>query len=127
MKKEFLKVSCFALLSMLSLKAFCGSLVNVNYETHVQFLQTKGEITGCGIGFVGIEDVDTQSQPVRLVTGSMVLSSSGVGITKVGMTTFKYDPSKTQMPDPSLSPVTDYWMRRTGGENRHFVKQETNA
>ena len=116
MKKSLLKVSCFTLLSMLTLEAFCGALVNVNYETDVQLFQTKGEITGCGIGFVGIEDVANQSQQVRLVSGSMVLSSNGVGVTKVGMTTFKYDPSKTQQSDAPRSQVTNYWMRRTGGK-----------
>lgn len=119
MKKSLLKVSCLTLLSMLSLQAFCGALVNVNYETDVQFFQTKGEITGCGIGFVGVEDVGKQSQQVRLVSGSMVLSSNSVGvvgITKVGVATFKYDPSKPQQSDAPRSQVTDYWMRRTGGK-----------
>lgn len=116
MKKLLLKFSCLALLSMVPLHAFCGALVNVNYETDVQFFQSKGEITGCGIGFVGIEDVGNQVQKVRLVSGSMMLSSNGVGVTKVAMTSFKYDPSKTQHSDAPLSQVTDYWMRRTGGK-----------
>lgn len=116
MKKFQLKVLFITLLSALSLNAFSGALVNVKYETDIQFFQTNGEITGCGIGFVGIEDVGNQSQQVRLVSGSMVLSSSEVGVTKVAMTTFKYDPSIKQQPPAPLSQVTDYWMRRTGGK-----------
>ena len=46
----------------------------------------------------------------------MMLSSNGVGVTKVAMTSFKYDPAKTQHSDAPLSQVTDYWMRRTGGK-----------
>ncbi len=116
MKKFQLKVLFFTLLSALSLNAFSGALVNVKYETDIQFFQTNGEITGCGIGFVGIEDVGNQYQQVRLVSGSMVLSSSEVGVTKVAMTTFKHDPSIKQQPPAPLSLVTDYWMRRTGGK-----------
>jgi hypothetical protein len=116
MKKSQLKVLFFTLLSALSLNALSGALVNVKYETDIQFFQTNGEITGCGIGFVGIEDVGDQSQQVRLVSGSMVLSSSEVGVTKVAMTTFKHDPSIKQHPPAPLSQVTDYWMRRTGGK-----------
>ena len=116
MKKSQSMLLFFTLLSALSLNAFSGALVNVKYETDIQFFQTNGEITGCGIGFVGIEDVGNQSQQVRLVSGSMVLSSSEVGVTKVAMTTFKYDPSIKQPPPAPLSQVTDYWMRRTGGK-----------
>ncbi len=103
-------------LSILSLQGVCGTLLNVSFETDVQLFQSKGEITGCGLGFVGIEDGSKFSQQVRLVSGSIALFSSGAGLTKVVMTTLKYDPSRKQQSDAPLSKVTDFWMRRTGGK-----------
>jgi hypothetical protein len=98
MNKSKLKVLFFTLLTVLSLNTFRRVLVNVNYETDVQFFQTNDEITDCGICFVGIEYVGNQPQQVRLVSGSIVLSSSEVDVAKVAVTTLKHGPWIKQQP-----------------------------
>jgi hypothetical protein len=92
-----------------------GNVVNTQFKTQVLISQSNGKLNGCGVRFVGIQEITLNNQVVRVVDGSFNVYSEGIGITKAGMsTTNSNDVIKGNRSSTGVE-IKSYWMRRVGG------------
>lgn len=113
------------LLSLIfSISATAGNVVNTQFKTQVLISQSKGKLNGCGVRFVGIQEITLSNQVVRVVDGSFNVYSEGIGITKAGMsTTNSSDVIKGNRSSTSTE-IKSYWMRRAGGSVNQSVDEK---
>ena len=70
-----------------SISANAGNVVNATFKTQVLISQSNGKVNGCGVRFVGIQEITLNNQVVRVVDGSFNVYAPGIGLTKAGMST----------------------------------------
>jgi hypothetical protein len=70
------------LFSLVAFSVNAGNIVDTTFKTQVLISQNNGEINGCGIRFVGVQDFTSNKQTVRLVDGSFSVFTSGSALTK---------------------------------------------
>jgi hypothetical protein len=104
------------LLSLLfSVSAAAGNVVNTQFKTQVLISQSNGKLNGCGVRFVGIQEITLSNQVVRVVDGSFNVYSEGIGITKAGMSTTNSNEVIKGNRSSTSTEIKSYWMRRVGG------------
>lgn len=110
------------LLSLIfSLSATAGNVISTQFKTQVLISQSKGKLNGCGVRFVGIQEITLSNQVVRVIDGSFNVYSEGIGITKAGMSaTNSNDVIKGNRSSTSTE-IKSYWMRRAGGSVNQSV------
>jgi uncharacterized Zn-binding protein involved in type VI secretion len=104
-----------------SISAIAGNVVSTQFKTQVLISQSKGKLNGCGVRFVGIQDITLSNQEVRVIDGSFNVYSEGISITKAGMSaTNSNDVIKGNRSSTSTE-IKSYWMRRAGGSVNQSV------
>lgn len=105
-----------AFVASFTLSVYAGNVVDTTFSTQALIYQSNGAIDGCGIRFVGIQEITTSNQQLRTVDGSFSIFSPGVALTKVGMS--KTNSTEILNRNLKSSPVSikSYWMRRVGGK-----------
>lgn len=100
---------------VLSISATAGNVVNTQFKTQVLISQSNGKLDGCGVRFVGIQEITLSNQVVRVVDGSFNVYSEGIGITKAGMSTTNSNDVIKGNRSSTITEIKSYWMRRAGG------------
>lgn len=98
-----------------SLSANAGNVVTTMFKTQVLISQGNGKVNGCGVRFVGIQEITLNNQVVRVVDGSFNVYSEGIGITKAGMSTTNSNDVIQGNRSSTSTGIKSYWMRRVGG------------
>jgi hypothetical protein len=106
---------------LFSLSASAGNVVNTLFKTQVLISQSKGKIDGCGVRFVGIQEITLANQVVRVVDGSFNIYSAGIGITKAGMSATNSNDVIKGNRSSTITDIRSYWMRRAGGSVNQSV------
>ena len=111
----------FLISLLFSLSASAGNVVNTLFKTQVLISQSKGKIDGCGVRFVGIQEITLANQVVRVVDGSFNIYSAGIGITKAGMSATNSNDVIKGNRSSTITEIRSYWMRRSGGSVNQSV------
>ena len=111
-----MKLLYLSFATTLSFTANAGNVVDTMFSTQALIYQSKGAIDGCGIRFVGIQEFTSSNQLVRTVDGSFTIFSSGVSLTKVGMSITNSTAVLNRNLNSMQVPIKSYWMRRVGGK-----------
>ena len=98
-----------------SLSANAGNVVTTMFKTQVLISQGNGKVNGCGVRFVGIQEITLNNQVVRVVDGSFNVYSPGIGLTKAGMSTTNSNDVIKGNRSSTNTGIKSYWMRRVGG------------
>lgn len=98
-----------------SLSANAGNVVNAMFKTQVLISQSNGKVNGCGVRFVGVQEITLNNQVVRVVDGSFNVYSPGIGLTKAGMSTTNSNDVIQGGRSLISAGIKSYWMRRVGG------------
>jgi len=104
-----------------SLSANAGNVVTTLFKTQVLISQGNGKVNGCGVRFVGIQEITLNNQVVRVVDGSFNVYSEGIGITKAGMSTTNSSDVLQGNRSSISAGIKSYWMRRVGGSVNQSV------
>ena len=104
-----------------SISATAGNVVSTQFKTQVLISQSKGKLNGCGVRFVGIQEITLSNQVIRVVDGSFNVYSEGIGITKAGMSTTNSDDVIKGNRSSNSTEIKSYWMRRAGGSVNQSV------
>jgi hypothetical protein len=104
-----------------SLSANAGNVVTTMFKTQVLISQGNGKVNGCGVRFVGIQEITLNNQVVRVVDGSFNVYSEGIGITKAGMSTTNSNDVIQGNRSSISTDIKSYWMRRVGGSVNQSV------
>lgn len=104
-----------------SLSANAGNVVTTMFKTQVLISQGNGKVNGCGVRFVGIQEITLNNQVVRVVDGSFNVYSEGIGITKAGMSTTNSNDVIQGNRSSISTDIKSYWMRRAGGSVNQSV------
>lgn len=110
--KNFLR---FLIILAFSLSANAGNVVNAMFQTQVLIIQSNGKVNGCGVRFVGVQEITLNNQVVRVVDGSFNVYSPGIGLTKAGMSTTNSNDVIQGGRSSISADIKSYWMRRVGG------------
>lgn len=111
----------FLISLLFSLSASAGNVVNTLFKTQVLISQSKGKIDGCGVRFVGIQEITSANQVIRVVDGSFNIYSAGIGITKAGMSATNSNDVINGNRSSTTTEISSYWMRRAGGSVNQSV------
>ena len=98
-----------------SISANAGNVVNATFKTQVLISQSNGKVDGCGVRFVGIQEITLNNQVVRVVDGSFNVYAPGIGLTKAGMSTTNSSDVLQGGRSSISADIKSYWMRRVGG------------
>ena len=98
-----------------SLSANAGNVVNAVFKTQVLISQSNGKVDGCGVRYVGVQEITLNNQVVRVVDGSFNVYSPGIGLTKAGMSTINSNDVIKGGRASISTDIKSYWMRRVGG------------
>jgi hypothetical protein len=111
-----MKLILLATIATLTFSANAGSVVDTMFSTQALIYQSNGVIDGCGVRFVGIQEITSKNQPIRTVDGSFSIFSPAVGLTKLGMSKTNSTDVLNRNMNATQVPIKSYWMRRVGGK-----------
>ncbi len=111
-----MKCICFSIITFFAFSASAGNVVDTIFSTQTLIYQSNGVIDGCGVRFVGMQEITSNNQMLRTVDGSFSIFSPGVALTKVGMSKTNSTAVLNKNLTSTQVPIKTFWMRRVGGK-----------